>query len=158
LQSCLTHIRSLRRIFGRFSVLVLDPHIRNVLPLCIRPVGDRVANIHVPVNARGYASIGISTTGLNEQSQLARGVLLVAPIVIDHLQLSAPELLGPVTLLASLRRGTQVRYRRLNRTRECTQSSLKYLARTRELRPYIPPSAAADVTVDATYTRMRRRL
>ena len=59
-------VPTLSGIFGHLAVHVFKTDVGNVLALGIGPVGDLVADIHVPVNPRNHTSARIATTGFDK--------------------------------------------------------------------------------------------
>src|SRR5215471_5212259 len=91
------------------ALQVFHVHVRDHLPLIIGgDIVNFVTDVHVPVNAGRSTSRGISTSGLDQHSNLTNRILLVTRVVGEDLQLRAIELAGPVTLLAGFLRWAQI--------------------------------------------------
>lgn len=74
-------------------------------------IGNFIADVHVPVYAGYLAGCWTAAANIEEHACLAQRVLFIVGIVIESLQLRAEKLLGPMALLTSLLRGTQVVHR-----------------------------------------------
>ena len=92
--------------------------------LCIGcNVGDTVFNIHVPVDARGHASIRLGSADVDQHADLARCVPFVLSVVVEDFELGSVELPWPMTLFAGLLGRAQIcdwcRYRLWILVKDC---------------------------------------
>src|SRR5690348_18259203 len=131
-------------IFGQggiFSVVLGDPalqvadvYVGNDLALFVGGnVVDFVADVHVPVDTFRSAGGGVASARLDQQANLAHGVLLVIGEVGEDFHLATIELFRPVALLAGILRRAQVVNWRGNGTREGVERGGKDLARAGKL-------------------------
>src|SRR5262249_48526814 len=97
-----------------------------------------------------------SPTGIDHHSRLPERVGFVVSVVIEDFELRSIELLRPVTLFASVLRGTKV----VNRCRDWTRILVEHngvdLIRARHLRAKVPLRAGTDVAVHASHPRVWR--
>src|SRR5205085_5650630 len=99
-----------------------------------------------------------AAANLDEQARLMQRVLLVVAVMVERLHLCAPELLGPVTVLARLLRGAQIVDGAGDRARILLEGDRIELIRARQLRAHEPTRAGADTTFDASDARVRAGL
>ena len=122
----------LRIIFRHMPLQVFHVDISNHLSFNIsRNISNFVGNVHVPMNAFGRAGGWISAASLDQHADLSRRVLFVAGVVGEDFELRSIKFPGPMALLTSLLRRTQIVDRRLNRARIGVEDRLVYLARAR---------------------------
>src|SRR6266550_1007142 len=134
-------------------------HVRNDLTLFVRRhVSDFVGNIHVPMDALGGARRRVAAAGIDEHTDLSRGICFVAGVVRENLKLGPIKLLGPVTLLAGFCRRAQIVNRSGDGTRIGVKSGREYLACPGKLGFHVPGGASSDVTVNATDAGVWRQL
>src|SRR5205823_7686095 len=121
-------------IFGDSALQVLDVDVGNDLALFVGGnVVDFVADVHVPVDTFRSAGGGVASARLNQQANLAHGVLLVIGEVGEDFHLAAIEFFGPVALLAGILRRAQVVNWSWDGTGESVEGGREDLARTGKL-------------------------
>src|ERR1039457_2801557 len=103
-------------------------------------------------------ALPVASAHLQQKHVRLRSVLLILFVAGVHQKLVAGEALRPMTLLAGFTRRAQVLYRRRNRTRISMESYGDDLAQAGEFRPDKTTCSRADVTLDASYPRVRRIL
>ena len=85
---------------------IFDVNVGNDLALFVGcHIIDLIADVHVPVNAFGCSRSGIATARLDDHSDLAHGVFFIIGVMREDFELTAIELLRPMTLLAGFLRG-----------------------------------------------------
>ena len=139
------------------AIKTFGAHPGNDLSALIgRDVGHLVADVHVPVDSRCRPGFGVAAADLHQQIQCPLGGLFTGGEVGVADQLLAVELLRPVALLTGFLRRTQVLDRRVNRARELVEEHGVELVTPRELRLDEPVCPRADVTLDASHSRVGR--